>query len=142
MADTFSKTISCSLRDLEQLLLEASAFLEGKVSTKAEYATAISLEEMITNTIKYGYDNPAGHQIGIRIELKEATVGLTLTDDAREFNPLLAAKPDITKPVDDREIGGLGIFLVRGLVNTMNYSRLDGRNILEIEVKRNGDTIS
>jgi len=135
MADIFSKNISCNLRELEQLLLEASAFLEGKVSSRSEYAIAIALEEMITNTLKYGYDDPAGRQIEIRLELKVAKVVLTLIDDAREFDPLTASKPDITKPIEDREIGGLGIFLVRGLVDSMRYSRLDGRNILEIEVK-------
>ena len=134
MPDVFSKTISNTLPELQTALLEVSTFLEGKLSPKAVFAAGLALEEMITNTLKYGYDDQAPHQIALRLEINAASALITITDDGRAFNPLLAPPPDTAKPMEERPIGGLGLHLVRGLVDSIDYQRLEGKNVLQIKV--------
>lgn len=135
MADSFSKTIADNLRELEKLGREAGEFLEGKVSFKTGQAVELALEEMITNTIKYGYEDRAEHQIEVLITLEENLIRLTITDDGHEFNPLTIPDADTSKPIEERDIGGLGIHLVRKLTASMNYKRVNGKNILEMTLK-------
>ena len=58
-----------------------------------------------------------------------------LTDTGKEFDPTLAPEADITLSADEREIGGLGIFLIRQIMNEVRYQRIDGKNILTLEKK-------
>ena len=56
-----------------------------------------------------------------------------VTDTGKEFDPTLAPEADITLSADDREIGGLGIFLIRQIMNEVRYERIDGKNVLTLE---------
>jgi serine/threonine-protein kinase RsbW len=134
MAEIFSKTILNRLPELEALRREAAVFLEGKASSEAIHAVQLTLEEMITNTIKYGYDDKARHSIEVRIEPGDASIYVTILDDGHEFDPLLAPPADVSKSVEERSIGGLGIHLVRSLAASMKYVRLDGKNILQLDI--------
>lgn len=134
MAEIFSKTISSNLPELERLLLEVSEFLEMENLQKQSHAVELTLEELITNTIKYGYDDKAAHQIEIRLAIQPTAIQITITDDGHEFNPFSAAEVDVSKPVEEREIGGLGIHLVRKLAASTNYQRLGGKNILKLGI--------
>ena len=60
---------------------------------------------------------------------------LVLTDTGKKFDPTLAPEADITLSADEREIGGLGIFLIRQIMNEVRYERIDGKNILTLEKK-------
>lgn len=91
-------------------------------------------EELLTNTISYGY--PEGRLRQARgIELSVAwgknDVTIVLTDDAVPFNPLLETDPDVTLQLEDRPIGGLGVFLVKKIMDEIRYERTsDGGNRL------------
>ena len=58
---------------------------------------------------------------------------VTLSDDARPFNPLSAPAPDLSPDADEREIGGLGIHLCREMFDQLTYERCDGRNVVTLE---------
>ena len=90
----------------------------------------LSLEEIVHNTIAYGYEDGLVHLIDVRISLKERELTLEIVDDAMAFDPLEAPKPDVDKPVQDRTEGGLGIFLVRSIMDKMEYERRGDKNIL------------
>jgi anti-sigma regulatory factor (Ser/Thr protein kinase) len=88
------------------------------------------LEEVISNTILYGYEDTNTHQIDVQISLQGQMLILQIKDDGKPFNPLEAPDPDIEKPIEEREIGGLGIYLVRRLMDELAYKREDGENVL------------
>jgi serine/threonine-protein kinase RsbW len=136
MSNTFSTTILNTVEQLEQLMEHAANFLESAGASKASYAVQLALEEMITNTIKYGYADQGEHRIEVGIELHPASVHLRIKDDAHEFDPLLAPVPDVSQPLEDRPIGGLGIHFVRKMTTSMQYHRNNGNNILEMEFAR------
>jgi anti-sigma regulatory factor (Ser/Thr protein kinase) len=63
----------------------------------------------------------------------EGAIVFVLTDTGKEFDPTLAPEADITLSADDREIGGLGIFLIRQIMNEVRYERIEGKNVLTLE---------
>jgi anti-sigma regulatory factor (Ser/Thr protein kinase) len=90
-------------------------------------------EEVLANTISYGYDDEDEHRIEIEAVLDERRLNLTFRDDARPFDPLSAPEPDLSLPVEDRPIGGLGVHLVKAIADRVRYTRERGKNVLIIE---------
>jgi len=91
------------------------------------------LEEYITNLIFYGYPDDAEHVISIEISKEERSLTLLVTDDGMEFNILEAPdNENIEKPVNEREIGGLGIHFIKTLADHLEYESYGGKNRLLI----------
>jgi len=93
----------------------------------------LALEEALTNVILYAYPNSSGT---IELEVKktdEANLTFILKDKGIAFNPLVEApKADVTSSATEREIGGLGIFLIRQLMDFVEYERKEDKNILRM----------
>lgn len=117
---------------------QAEAWLaEHEVPADASYLVALAIEELVTNCIKYGYDDDAGHSVEIVLTVENGSLRMEFVDDGRAFNPLEAPAPDLTLPLAERPLGGLGIHLLRELADGMSYERRDGTNRLVL-TKRMG----
>ena len=90
----------------------------------------VALEEILTNVISYGYEDSGEHEIMIRLSCTEEEMTAEVEDDGRPFNPLEAAEPDTSKPLEDRPVGGLGIHFVRKFMDKVEYRRQQGKNLL------------
>ena len=90
------------------------------------------LDELVSNVIKYGYDDRLEHQLHVSVEVADNLLTISIEDDGRPFNPLEAPAPDFDLPIDARPIGKLGLFLVRSITDTLDYRRERGRNILKL----------
>lgn len=113
---------------------------EHGLGDEVAQAVNLSLDELLTNTISYGYDDDGPHQIDIRmIAAPSGNVTVTLSDDARAFDPTEAGDPDIEAELDDRPLGGLGIHFVRVMMDEVRYRRVGDRNELTL-VKLTGTT--
>lgn len=135
--ETLCLTIPNRLDQIAPLARGTAAFLEShKVDPDATFAVDLALEEMVSNVIKYGYTDRDSDQICIRLRVGRDEITLVVEDSGPPFNPLELPEPDLDKPVDQRPIGGLGVFLVRKTVDRMEYERLGNRNILRITVAR------
>ena len=93
------------------------------------------LEEAVVNIINYAYPKEEHQFIYISAKRYENSIVIVLTDSGKEFDPTLAPEADITLSAQEREIGGLGIFLIRHIMNEVKYERIDGKNILTMEKK-------
>jgi anti-sigma regulatory factor (Ser/Thr protein kinase) len=123
--------------DLLQAMQQAEDFLANKdLSPKALYLVILTIEEMGTNIIKYGYDDAGPHVLELRLDLSPDSVVVHLIDDGHAFDPLSAPEPDVNADLATREPGGLGICLIRKLADGMEYRRRDGRNHLTVRVSR------
>ncbi len=90
-------------------------------------------EEVIVNIISYAY--PSGHQGLIEISVRSTPgvfVEITISDFGKPFDPLSIPDPDIGKPIEERQIGGLGIFLVKNMMDDLKYTRDRGINMLRL----------
>ena len=88
------------------------------------------LEEAIVNVINYAYPKEEHEFIYLSASMHEGSIVLVLTDTGKAFDPTAAPEADITLSADERQIGGLGIFLIRQIMNEVKYERIDGKNIL------------
>jgi anti-sigma regulatory factor (Ser/Thr protein kinase) len=93
------------------------------------------LEEAVVNIINYAYPKEEHQYIYLSAKMNDGSIVLTLTDTGKEFDPTAAPEADITLSADERQIGGLGIFLIRQIMNEVRYERIDGKNVLTLEKK-------
>jgi anti-sigma regulatory factor (Ser/Thr protein kinase) len=131
----FERRFTNQLPELLRVADEAVSFLEHRgVGPKAVNVAHLTIEEVATNILKYGYDDTAAHDILLRMQIEPGKVLIVVEDDGHEFNPIDAPPPDFHSPIEEREPGGLGIHLVRKLAAQMDYQRSDGRNRLSITI--------
>lgn len=97
------------------------------------FAITLSLEEVLTNIITYGYERAGEHTIRVRFRRDGGPVVIEVEDDGRPFNPLDRDPPDTTASVDEREVGGLGIHLVKNMMDEVSYARVGDRNVLTLK---------
>lgn len=93
------------------------------------------LEEAVVNVINYAYPKEEHQYIYLSARLHEGSIIFVLTDTGKEFDPTLAPEADVTLGAEDRQIGGLGIFLIRQIMNEVKYERIEGKNVLTLEKK-------
>jgi anti-sigma regulatory factor (Ser/Thr protein kinase) len=105
------------------------------LASKVIHDLNLALEEILTNIISYGYTDNREHEIKVRLSAQPGEVSVEIEDDGQPFNPLEAPEPDTTKPLEERMIGGLGIHLVRKLMDGVAYKREKERNHLTIKKK-------
>lgn len=93
----------------------------------------VSLDEVLSNIIAYGYADMAEHEILVRLAIVGGTLIAEIEDDGLPFDPTRAPAPDLSGDIAQRKVGGLGIHLVRSLNGKMSYERVGGKNRLRLE---------
>lgn len=115
-------------RQIEKWVL---SFAEAaQLSPTARNAFDLALVEWVTNVISYAYEDAGEHWIVIRFLVGAGQARAEVEDDGREFNPLTRPPVDTNAPLEQRGIGGLGVHLVRQLMDSVAYRREADRNIL------------
>ena len=136
MSGDFSLTIRNDFSELQRLFQAVEPFMEEhKLSPGCRYAALLALEEMITNIIKYGYDDQGAHEIAVGLRAEAGTLHILLEDDGHEFDPVAAPDPERGRPLHEMKIGGLGIHLVRSMSDGIAYRRERGLNLLDIRIR-------
>lgn len=90
----------------------------------------LALDEAVSNIIAHAHDDAGRHDIAVRVALADGALNVELSDDGRAFDPRAAPAPDLDAPLDERPVGGLGIHLLRRLMDEVHYRREGGRNHL------------
>ena len=107
------------------------AFAEtAQLSPATRNAFDLALVEWITNVISHAYDDAREHWITVRFLTAPGQARVEVEDDGRAFNPLTLPAVDTNTPLEQRAIGGLGVHMVRQLMDSVEYRRAEGRNIL------------
>jgi len=107
----------------------ATAWLMQRQATSADvWFVSLAIDELVTNSIKYGWTDSLEHVIQVELEIADGRLAITVRDDGRPFNPLDVPEPDLSGDIDERQIGGLGIHLLRKVSDAMTYERRDDRN--------------
>ncbi len=139
MESRLSLVLRNQLSELEKISEGVSAWCrENGVSTAAEFHLHLALDEIVSNVIRYGWKDDGEHQIHVRLSRLEDELTVEVEDDAMPFNPLEVPAADVDRPVGERPIGGLGIYLVRHIMDHVEYRRLEGRNLLVMRKKTDG----
>ncbi len=129
------------LEDLTRLLREADRFARAhRLGVPARRDLHVALDEIVSNIIRHGYSHDGPYDIRIHLAAGRDHLEVRITDDAPPFDPLSAAAPDLAAPLANRPVGGLGLELVRRLMDHVEYRRRRGRNelVLKKAVGRGG----
>ena len=134
MLPGFSLRITNRLLELDRVADAVEAFGEAHgLSAKLRYQIRLVLDELLTNTISYGYSDNGEHTISVTMGQDGQRLRFILEDNARPFDPLTAKTPDVAAAADARPIGGLGIHLVRAIMDRVAYEHVGGINRLLLE---------
>jgi anti-sigma regulatory factor (Ser/Thr protein kinase) len=121
------------LSDLDLLADGLREFcLAGGMSEEVFGDVRLAVEEAVSNTIRHGYADAESHPILVRADLDAGELRLEIEDDARAFDPLQAPLPDVRVPIEEKPRGGLGILLLRSVMDRLEYRRVGGKNILRL----------
>jgi len=103
---------------------------EHAIPPRKLHEVQLALEEHLTNIVRYGHKDDAEHPIKVSFSLVPDELRIQIEDDGCPFNPLEHPTPDLSKPIDDRPIGGMGIHMMRKSLDGMEYRREGGKNTL------------
>ena len=90
------------------------------------------LEEAVVNVINYAYPKEEHESIYLSAKIQDGSIIFVLSDTGKEFDPTQAPDADGTLSAEERQIGGLGIFLFRQIMDEVKYQRIDGKNTLTL----------
>ena len=129
MGTEFTLILPGRIEHLDRMVAALRSFCStNKLPVTVAEPLELALHELATNVILYAWDDGTLHQLSVRVALAEGRVVAELCDDGRPFDPLSHAAPDIEAPLEERGIGGLGIFLAKTAADTLEYRRDGGCN--------------
>ena len=121
------------LREIERLNRIVRQFGDlNEIPSRALYALNLALDEVVTNVVRHGFDDRSGQEVVAHITTQQGELMTVVTDSGRPFNPLEVPAPDLDVPLSERTLGGLGIHLVRSLMDSLEYRREQEKNVLTL----------
>jgi anti-sigma regulatory factor (Ser/Thr protein kinase) len=121
------------LPELGPLLQRVESFAaKMSFSTEETYRVVLILDELITNIVAHGVDANDARRIDIELRYRKPDLEIEISDPGRPFDPRSAPSYDTDKALADRKVGGLGLHLVRTLVDSIDYRYDAGRNVVTI----------
>ena len=137
MAATLTLTLKSDPSEIGRLvdLLEAFGPQSG-LTDDATFKLTLALDEIVANVVRHGFDDDREHRIEVKVTVDDRTVTASVEDDGLEFDPREAPVPDLDLPIEMRKPGGLGMHLVKATMDSVEYRRQDGRNILTVAFAR------
>ena len=122
--------ITNNINEIERIIEEVEQTAkENNIHQECIYKINLVLDEILMNIISYGYTDNSEHFIDINI-LFDSEISITVTDEGKQFNPLEASIPDVNKTLVERTIGGLGLQIVRAMMDSITYKYENNKNIL------------
>lgn len=131
--ESFTK---CIVNQLEEVGTVMSAFLEfakrSGIEKEVSQKINVAFDELLNNIISYGFPDGGKHEIEVKAEMDAGRLKITIVDDGVPFNPFQREMPNLDGTLSDRQIGGLGIHIVRQLMDEVFYKRGVDRNTVTL----------
>ena len=133
-------SLANDLREIPRAAERIEEFCEARaLAPQVTYAVNLAIDEILTNTISYGYDDDGEHRIDLTVRLEVDTVVTVIADDGRAFDSSLEREPELETSLEERALGGLGLFLVQQVMDGVDYRRTEGRNIVTLRKSLAGE---
>ena len=132
-------TVAATVENIETVTDFVNEQLEAMdCPMKAQMQIDVAIDELFSNIAYYAY-NPEIGQATVRVEVAEDPLAVVITfiDNGIPYDPLAKADPDTTLSLEERQIGGLGIYMVKKTMDDITYEYQDGKNILKIKKNLN-----
>ena len=130
-SDKISFKTENKLSGLRGLHRQVEAFAQShQLSPKDIFEINLCLEEHFTNIVSHGYTDSKTHWIEITLSIENEKFIVLMEDDGIPFNPTKIPAPDFKCPLEERKVGGLGVYLARHYMDTITYQRCGNKNVL------------
>ncbi len=137
--ETLEISLVNNLKEIARVAEHIDEFCASQdIALEVAYAINLALDEILTNTISYGYDDDAPHRIEISVRPEVEALVVVIVDDSAAFDLSNAPTPDTGASLEERPLGGLGLFLVHQMMDSVEYRREGERNI--VTLKKNKTT--
>lgn len=129
-------TLNNQYEEVERLAHVVEDFCtRNHVSEEMIYPLNVVLDEVVTNIIKYAWDDRSRHTLRADLKIQNHVFVAMVEDDGRPFNPIEVEDIDVTTSIEERQIGGLGLHFVKALMDTLEYKRSNQKNKLILKKK-------
>ena len=130
----YSFELKSNLSELDNLCRHLETFGQKTgLSKKFVFEVNLVLDELFTNIISYGFDDGCEHVIKVTITPENGGLCLYIEDDGKPFNPVEFEVPDVSCSIEECKIGGLGIHIIRKLMDDICYERSKNKNVLKLK---------
>jgi anti-sigma regulatory factor (Ser/Thr protein kinase) len=135
VADKIKMTLRNDVSEVARVLDAMETFGEEHgLPAKKIFQFNLALDELITNIVSYGFAEGDESRIELSVSLQDGLVSAELVDNGKAFNPVDAALPELGEGIEDREVGGLGLRLVRTYMDRLDYQRDGALNRLRLQM--------
>jgi sigma-B regulation protein RsbU (phosphoserine phosphatase) len=129
----FELIIKNELANIDLVNDRFKSFAKGKEIPERVISTiCMVFDDLLTNVISYAFRDNEQHDIGIQLSLKKNSIVIVIVDDGLPFNPFQVDVPETQLSIEERDFGGLGIHLVREMMDDVSYQRKDNQNIVTL----------
>jgi anti-sigma regulatory factor (Ser/Thr protein kinase) len=129
MQDELVIELHRELSDIARLAGQVETFgVRNDVPELAIAHVNLALDELLTNSMSHGVVDPASHRIRVTLRVDRGRLLVEVLDNGKPFSPFECGDPDLTRSLEEREIGGLGIFFIRKLMDHVDYQHVNGQN--------------
>jgi anti-sigma regulatory factor (Ser/Thr protein kinase) len=125
-------SLANELREIAGAAAQIDAFCAARDLRHVAYAVNLAIDEILTNTISYGYEDDERHQIEIIVRVEAEALVVVIVDDSMPFDLALAPERDLEASLEDTALGGLGLFLVHQMMDSVEYRREEGCNVVTL----------
>jgi len=130
----YSFELKSDLSELDTLCQHLETFGQKiGLSKKFIFEVNLVLDELFTNIISYGFDDDCEHVIKVTMTPENNGLCLSIEDDGKPFNPVAFKTPDVSCSIEESKIGGLGIHIIRKLMDDICYKRSKNKNVLKLK---------
>ncbi len=132
--DPNEMTVEATLDNIPTVTAFVDERLEAlNCPVKAQMQIDVAIDELFSNIARYAYDPSGPATVRVDVDQDPLAVRVTFIDHGKPYDPLAKADPDVTLSAEERQIGGLGIFMVKKTMDDVRYEYKDGQNILTVE---------
>ena len=131
-AKSLEISLANELREIAGVAAKIDEFCASHDLGHAAYAVNLAIDEVLTNTIEYGYEDDEGHRIEVIVRVEEESLVVVIVDDSLPFDLGIAPERDLDASLEDTALGGLGLFLVHQMMDSVDYRREEGCNVVTL----------
>ena len=131
--DTKNLTLPNDVQEVPKLAAFVDEICEAVgIDMSSAMKMNLAIEEAVVNVMNYAYSSGTKGEVRIEAKASKGYVEFVISDDGKPFNPMEVKDADTTLSVEERDIGGLGIFLVKHYMDKVKYKYVDGQNVLTL----------
>lgn len=131
--DTIDIPLVNDLRQIAGVAARIDEFCSAReVAPETVYAVNLSIDELLSNTISHGYDDDESHRIAVIVRLEGEALVVVIVDDGAAFDPTQMPETEPGTPLEDPDLGGLGLLLVNRTMDRVDYHRRAGCNVVTL----------